>query len=80
MGQKDIERTFKDPKPQSFVKEYDYAIKMLEMSASEEVLLTGHDFAQLVMDDWSWRNSWRLTASKYSSRVSEPDPDFDAYS
>lgn len=41
--------------PQDHTSDYDRAIKMLEMSVDTEIVLTEHDFKQLVLDDWQWK-------------------------
>lgn len=54
-------------KPFNHLKEYDRAIKMLEMSTDERVELTQQEFSQLVMDDWGWQRQFLVSNSRYSS-------------
>ena len=44
--------------PVSYAKQYDSAIKMLEMSTSELVYLNSAEFNQYVLDDWAWKQNW----------------------
>lgn len=53
------------PKPQHHLKDYDLAIKMLEMSVDNEIEIEQHDFNQYVMDEWSWKAGFALTNSSY---------------
>lgn len=55
-------------KPQSHEKEYDRAIAMLEMSTNTHVTLTEHDFGQLVMDEWEWKQAFALSGSLYKGK------------
>lgn len=55
------------PEPIDQTKEYDRALAMLEMSVNLNVELTKQDFAQLVLDDWSWKDSFTSTVSNYLS-------------
>lgn len=65
------------PEPIDQTKEYDRALAMLEMSVDlnfekainryKVVELTKQDFAQLVLDDWSWKDSFTSTVSNYLS-------------
>jgi hypothetical protein len=47
-------------------KEYDRAIRMLEMSTNAIVELEEHDFQQYVMDDWAWKGQFLTSNSAYS--------------
>jgi hypothetical protein len=49
---------FSLPQPMDQTKEYDRAIRMLEMAIAEEIELSETDFQWYVLDDWSWRHSW----------------------
>ena len=51
--------------PTSNVKDYDRVIQMLEMSVDAEIELTSEEFQNFVQDDWHWKESWRLSNSKY---------------
>ena len=47
-------------------KEYDRVITMLEMSLDAEIELDERQFAQYVMDNWSWKSQFLTTNSVYS--------------
>jgi len=53
--------------PRSFEKSYDQAIAMLEMSVDDEITLTDHEFAQYVLDDWEWQETFKTQTANYSS-------------
>lgn len=53
--------------PQDQTKDYDRAIQMLEMSIDDKVELSQQEFAQLVQDDWSWKEQFTLTNTRYLS-------------
>lgn len=61
-----ISLTFHLEQPTDQTKEYDRIIKMLEMSVDDEVELTQKEFANYVMDDWSWMHQWLASNSRYS--------------
>lgn len=44
-------------KPLCYAKDYEEAIKMLEMSVEDEVVITQNVFKQLVLDEWSWKKA-----------------------
>jgi hypothetical protein len=67
---KDINLNFHGlPAPVSQVKEYDRAIRMLEMSTDDIILLQQHDFNQLVMDEWQWSGGFKAITSVYNNSV-----------
>lgn len=49
---------------------YETAIKMLELTTDEEVVLGYSDFNNLVMDKWNWQHSFLLSNSMYSNTAS----------
>lgn len=53
--------------PTSYAKSYDKAIRMLELSVDTEIELEGHDFDQLVLDEWQWKQSFSTMNSTYKS-------------
>lgn len=55
-------------KPESYVDTYDRAIRMLELSVDLEITLTSTDFNQIVMDEWSWKQSFALSNAKYLTK------------
>ena len=54
-------------KPESHLKDYDRVIAMLEMSQDAHIELSATEFTQLVQDEWTWRDEWTATNSKYLS-------------
>ena len=60
-----IKLHFDLPVPHDHSAEYDRAIKMVEMSVDENLELTEPEFAQLVMDDWGWKQQFTASNSRY---------------
>lgn len=54
-------------KPVSYEKEYDRAIRMLELSVEEELDIESDVFNQLVLDEWVWKNQFVASASLYKT-------------
>lgn len=54
------------PVPEEHTKDYDRAIKMVEMSVADQITLDEHDFASYVMDDWAWKRQFLTSNSTYS--------------
>jgi hypothetical protein len=52
--------------PVDQTKEYDRAIKMLELCIPAEIELDESDFANYVMDDWAWKQQFLTSNSSYS--------------
>ena len=53
--------------PVSYEKEYDRAIRMLELSVEKEIEVEEDVFNQLVLDEWAWKHQFAATASLYKS-------------
>lgn len=51
--------------PQSYEKDYNLAIEMLEMDINDTVELTRNEFSNYIKDDWNWKNSFSVTNSGY---------------
>jgi len=51
--------------PSEHTKDYDRAIKALEMTTLTEINLTEQQFAAWVMDDWSWKAAFTSTFNAY---------------
>lgn len=63
--------------PQDYTREYDVAIRMLELHTEPSVQLTSEQVRQLVMDDWGWKRQFLLSNSAYSetaTRAVAADP------
>ena len=54
-------------KPASYEKEYDRAIRMLELSVEDVIELESDVFNQLVLDEWSWKNMFVTSNSLYKT-------------
>lgn len=59
------------PQPQNQTKEYDRAIKMLEMSIEDTVEFDEHAFAEYIMDDWNWKRQFLHSNALYSKTASD---------
>ena len=55
------------PSPSCYLKEYDRAIRMLELSADDVISVDQHIFNQLVLDEWAWKQSFAATSMAYKS-------------
>lgn len=53
--------------PVDQTKDYDRVIRALEMSTEDEIDLSEREFAQYVMDDWSWSDQFWASNSVYSA-------------
>lgn len=51
--------------PMDQTKEYDRAIGMLEMATDETIDLSEIDYACYVQDEWSWKNQFTASNSRY---------------
>ena len=54
-------------RPVSYEKEYNRAIRMLELSVDEEIMIEQDTFNQLVLDEWHWKNSFVAASALYKS-------------
>jgi len=45
--------------------DYEMALKMLEMSVDTVIKLEPEDFDQLVLGNWSWKEQWNTSNSRY---------------
>lgn len=57
------------PKPVSYEKEYNRAIRMLELSVESVIDVEEDVFNQLVLDEWVWKNSFVTSNATYKSFV-----------
>ena len=53
--------------PVSYEKEYDRAIRMLELSVEKEIEIEDDVFNQLVLDEWAWKHQFVASASLYKT-------------
>lgn len=54
-------------KPVSYENNYTRAIRMLELSVEKEIDVEEDVFNQLVLDEWSWKNSFVAAGAMYKS-------------
>lgn len=54
--------------PEDHTDDYNYVIKMLEMTIDKEIQLGERDVAQFIMDDWGWKKQWTETVTSYSGK------------
>lgn len=55
------------PTPEEHTKDYDRAIKMLEMSVQDEIVIDEYSFQCYVMDDWQWKRAFLTSNAGYSA-------------
>lgn len=55
--------------PKEFTKDYDRAIRMLELTTLTHVKLEGTQFKQLVMDEWPWSGQFATTVNYSNAKV-----------
>lgn len=53
------------PEPEDHTDDYDRILAMAAMSVDDTVTLTEDEFAQYVMDQWRWKQSFTDTAMAY---------------
>ena len=59
--------------PEDHSRDYERAIRMVELSVYERFSLTEHQFNQYVLNDWEWKNSFlNSTSMLYVSGYSAP--------
>ncbi|MDD5650050.1 MAG: hypothetical protein PHF86_06505 [Candidatus Nanoarchaeia archaeon] len=56
------------PKPVSYAKEYQKAIKMVEYEVRDEVEISSHDFDKFFLDEWDWKNSFLSNTAMYNRK------------
>lgn len=68
MNRTPIERNLHTDKPKDHSKHYESAIRMLQMSADNFVVISKVEFNTYVMDDWSWKEEFSSVASNYTQK------------
>lgn len=53
--------------PRSYEKEYNRAIRMLELSVEEVIEVEEDVFNQLVLDEWAWKHNFVASSALYKS-------------
>lgn len=61
------------PVPEDHTKDYDRILAMLDMELADTIVVTQSEFAQYVMDDWSWKESFMNNSTAYVSGLVIPD-------
>jgi hypothetical protein len=59
-------QVFAIPVPKDHSKDYERAIKMLQMSEDDVINIDEHSFQCYVMDDWGWKAEFQSTWTEYS--------------
>jgi hypothetical protein len=63
-------------RPKKHLADYDRAIMQLKMATDSAVEMTNEDFAQLIMDEWSWKKEFSASNAFYSGKtVDDTDED-----
>lgn len=52
-------------KPSNYLDDYNSAIRILELSLDNEIVLDLTDFTHLVNDNWVWRTNFDMTKTMY---------------
>lgn len=55
--------------PEDHTDQYDRAIEMLDYEVNDEVTLSQHEFAQLVMDNWGWMPQFSSTYTNLTGKA-----------
>lgn len=55
--------------PEDHTRDYDRAIRMVEMHVETVITISASDFSRFVMDDWEWRKQFSDTAKSYGVRI-----------
>lgn len=66
---KQVEHVIRMVQPVDQTRDYDRAIRMLNMSVDDTVELDEDTFANLVLDDWSWSRQFYTANSNYSPKA-----------
>lgn len=53
--------------PTSYEKDYDRAIRMLELSVEDTIELESDVFNQLVLDEWHWKHQFTVSSALYKT-------------
>lgn len=56
------------PKPISYEKEYEKAIKMLEYEIRDNISISSSDFNKYFLDEWAWKENFLSNTELYKSR------------
>ena len=59
------------PLPEDHTEDYDRAIAMLSMTEEKVLVLTPDQFRQLVLDQWSWKQTFEFSNTSYGTKVAQ---------
>jgi hypothetical protein len=51
--------------PDNHLKDYDTTISMIAADQSETIDISQEDYRQYVLDEWTWKDIWSISNSKY---------------
>jgi hypothetical protein len=60
-----VEHFIRMPEPEDHTDDYDRVLKMIDMSVDDEMVIGSSEFAQYVMDDWKWKESFANNTGSY---------------
>jgi hypothetical protein len=60
-----VDQYFRLPEPEDHTDDYDRILTMAAMSVDEELRFSEEEFAQYVMDQWSWKREFARTTAQY---------------
>lgn len=63
---RNIQRMLTLPEPEDHTRDYDQAIRMLDMCIDKDIEITTSDFQCLVMDEWGWKRAWVGNTQSYT--------------
>lgn len=63
----DCEHGVKLERPESYVADYDRAIRMLTMCVHDEIVISESQFRQFVQDEWHWSARAKAVMSSYNT-------------
>jgi hypothetical protein len=58
-------------RPRDHTRDYDRAIRMLEMDTRDELTLDERTFGQYVMDQWQWKSDFLRMSNSYAAGATE---------
>ena len=68
---KPIDLKFQLVEPQSFEKDYDRVIGLLEMTTDDIIEITPSDYTAYVLDEWAWKERFSTVAMSYTNKSDE---------
>lgn len=66
---RDVKLDIHLPKPISFEKEYEKAIKMIELEVRDEIDISKHDFERFFLDEWEWKDAFLSNTVMYKKAL-----------